>query len=145
MAQQQSVSGPTRMVDPDLVVETSAGPALQGAACSECGTTVFPKQVRCPRCSATSMEPTVLPTRGTLWAYTVQHFAPKPPFRHDGDFTPFGLGYVDLGPVIVESRLTVNDVALLSPGQSMRLTLVPVFDDGGTTVLTFAFEPEEVA
>lgn len=137
------MTGPTRLVDPGLLTETAAGtPALLGSACQECGTTTFPRQERCPRCSRTTMSPTPLPDRGRLWAYTVQCFAPKPPFRHDGDFTPFGVGYVDLGPVIVESRLTVADPARLAPDLPMRLTLVPAYDDGGTTVLTYAFEPE---
>ena len=133
----------TRLVDPDLVVDGPDGPALRGATCSACATTTFPAQERCPRCSALAMSPTALPRRGTLWAYTVQHFAPKPPFRHDEPFEPFGLGYVDLGQVIVESRLTVSDVAALSPGMAVRLVLVPAFTDGDTTVTTFAFEPEE--
>jgi uncharacterized OB-fold protein len=143
MAHQQPMTATTRMVDPDLVADTPEGPALCGATCTECATTTFPAQERCPRCSALAMDPTLLPRRGTLWAYTVQHFAPKPPFRHDGEFEPFGLGYVDLGPVIVESRLTVSDVTALSPGLPVRLVLVPAFTDDGTTVTTFAFEPEE--
>jgi uncharacterized OB-fold protein len=133
----------TRPVDPDLLEETPDGPTLRGAACTECGTHTFPVQARCPRCSALAMEPVLLPRRGTLWAYTVQHFAPKPPYRHDGAFEPFGLGYVDLGPVIVESRLTVADVDSLSPGLPVRLVVVPAFTDDGTTVTTYAFEPEE--
>jgi uncharacterized OB-fold protein len=48
-----------------------------------------------------------LPDRGTLWTWTVQAFEPKPPYRApESGFTPYGVGYVDLGEVIVESRLT---------------------------------------
>ncbi len=143
MAHQQPMTATTRLVDPDLLVDGPDGPSLRGATCSGCATTTFPAQDRCPRCSELTMSPVPLPRRGVLWAFTVQHFAPKPPFRHDGEFEPFGLGYVDLGPVIVESRLTVSDVAALAPGMPVRLTVVPVFTDGDTTVTTVAFEPEE--
>jgi uncharacterized protein len=132
----------TRLIDPTLF--TADGEALVGSVCAECGTTAFPAQRGCSRCSGGNVSETVLPQRGTLWAYTVQHFQPKWPFRHDGDFTPFGLGYVDLGPVVIESRLAVDGVEALSPGLPVRLVTEPIFtDDDGTVVRTFAFAPEE--
>ena len=52
------------------------------------------------------MAPVELADRGTLWTWTVQAFEPKAPYRvPDAGFTPYGVGYVDLGDVIVESRL----------------------------------------
>lgn len=131
----------TRLIDPTLF--TADGDALLGSVCDDCGTTAFPAQRGCSRCSGDHVSETVLPQRGTLWAYTVQHFQPKLPFRHDGDFLPFGLGYVDLGPVVIEARLTVADVEALSPGLSVRLVTEPLFtDEDGTTVHGFAFAPE---
>ena len=50
------------------------------------------------------MTDVALPTEGTVWSWTTQHFAPKAPFRTD-EFAPFSIGYVDLGPVIVEGWL----------------------------------------
>jgi uncharacterized OB-fold protein len=132
----------TRLVDPTLFTED--GTALVGSVCADCGTTAFPAQRGCSRCSGDDVSETVLPREGTLWAYTVQCFEPKRPFRHDGDFTPFGLAYVDLGPVVVEARLTVADVGALSPGLPVRLVTEPLFtDDDGTVVHGFAFAPEE--
>ena len=88
----------------------------------------------------------VLPREGTLWSYTVQSFAPKTPFRTVEPFTPFGVGYVDLGEVIVESRLTVADADALTIGTAVRLTtMVNHLDEDGTEVRTFAFEPTEGA
>lgn len=90
------------------------------------------------------MSETALPRFGRLWSFTVQHFEPKAPFRHDGPFEPYGVGYVDLGPVIVEARLTESDADRLAIGAPMDLTLIPAFqDDDGTPVLTFAFAPGE--
>lgn len=133
-----------RLIDPTLF--TPDGEALVGSVCGACGTTAFPAQSSCSRCSGDQISETVLPQRGTLWAYTVQHFQPKWPFRHDGDFTPFGLGYVDLGPVVIESRLTVADVEVLTPGLPVRLVTEPLFtDEEGTTVHGFAFAPEEAS
>ncbi|GAA4681278.1 hypothetical protein GCM10023197_42250 [Gordonia humi] len=89
------------------------------------------------------MERVALPTEGTLWSYTVQYFPPKPPFRTVEPFEPYGLGYIDLGDVCVESRLTVNDPAALTLGMPMRLVTITAFLDGGVPVQTFAFAPQE--
>jgi uncharacterized OB-fold protein len=134
-----------RLVDDSLFTGPDAR-ALRGAACERCGTTTFPAQPGCPRCGAAAMAATALPTRGRLWSFTVQCFEPKPPYRGTGEFEPYGVGYVDLGSVNVEARLTVNDPTALTIGQPMRLTTVPAFrDDDGTVVLTFAFAPDDDA
>lgn len=134
-----------RLIDPSLFADAD-GAALRGAQCPSCSTTTFPAQGSCPRCGNDAMAEVTLPVNGTLWSFTIQCFEPKPPYRGRGQFEPFGVGYVDLGPVIVESRLTENDPARLSIGQPMRLTTIPAFDEeDGTVVRTFAFAPQEVA
>jgi uncharacterized protein len=136
------VSERTRLIDERLFIN---GGALRGAECTACATTTFPAQLSCPRCSASAMAEVALPRRGSLWSFTVQAFEPKQPYRGQTPFEPYGVGYVDLGPVIVESRLTVNDPAALAIGQPVELTLFPAFtDDDGTTVLSFAFGPAGV-
>ena len=86
------------------------------------------------------MAEVALPRTGRLWSFTVQGFEPKPPYRGFPEFEEYGVGYIDLGPVIVESRLLENDPARLRVGEPMRLALTPAFPDAeGTTVLTFAF------
>jgi uncharacterized OB-fold protein len=79
-----------------------------------------------------------LPDRGTLWTWTVQA-----PYRVPASgFTPYGVGYVDLGEVIVESRLA-GEPSGLEIGLPMRLVLLPVWpDSSGGDVVTYAFEPE---
>lgn len=134
-----------RLIDPSLFTGDLADgdvPALRGSRCRHCATVTFPAQDSCPRCSATAMATEELPKEGSLWAFTVQGFEPKPPYRGDGPFTPYGVGYVDLGSVLVESRLTENDPTALHAVERVELRLVPVFTDpDGTTVLTFAFAP----
>ncbi len=134
----------TRLVDESLFFDPPGTPPdgvrLAGGECGGCATTTFPAQDSCPRCGAVGMERVPLPREGRLWAFTVQNFEPKPPYRSSGPFVPYGVGYVDLGPVLVESRLTENDPARLRTGQAMRLCLVPVFtDEDGVQVLTYAF------
>lgn len=134
-----------RWVDASLVVDPDAGDALElaGARCPTCGTTAFPYQTGCSRCGGDAMERVALPTTGSLWSYTVQYFEPKPPYRGLEPFEPYGVGYVDLGDVCVESRLTVNDPAELSLGMPVRLVTITAFLDDGQPVATFAFAPRE--
>jgi uncharacterized OB-fold protein len=140
-----------RVLDPALFHDSNLpdqipSPVLAGSRCDLDGTVVFPYQASCPRCSGREITRTALPTRGTLWSWTVQHFAPKAPYLGPSgpDFTPFPLGYVDLGEIIVESRLQIEDVAELRIGMPMRLTWLRIGTepDGTDDVLTFAFEPE---
>lgn len=87
-----------------------------------------------------------LSDRGVVWSWTIQEFPPKPPFRGLGTgFTPYAIGYVDLGEVLVESRLDVPR-EVLRIGLPVRLSMIPAFrDDDGAEVLTFAFAPDEEA
>jgi uncharacterized OB-fold protein len=88
-----------------------------------------------------------LPRRGRLWAWTTQDFPPpSPPFAGATGkaFVPFTVGYVDLGDVKVESRLTPSSAKELRTGIEMELVVVPFrTDDDGTEVVTFAFQPVE--
>jgi uncharacterized OB-fold protein len=91
-----------------------------------------------------SYERVELPSRGSLWSYTVQRFAPKsPPYRGAQPFQPFALGYVELpGALIVESRLTEVEFDELRLGLSLELTATVLrHDEDGTAVLTYAFRP----
>jgi uncharacterized OB-fold protein len=91
----------------------------------------------------------LLSRRGRLWAWTTQNFPPPPPYAGPAgkDFTPFGVGYVELGgEVKVETRLTEADPDALATGMEMELVLVPFrTDDDGNEVMTFAFRPVDGA
>ena len=121
-------------VDPGLFSSLDP-PRLAGARCVSCGTVTFPAAPGCARCAGTDLAPVELADHGTLWTWTVQAFEPKAPYRPpSAGFVAFGVGYVDLGDVIVESRL-VGDPGEFSIGMDMRLTLLPLWDD----VVTYAF------
>ncbi len=87
-----------------LVADDGAVCQLVGASCAACGTHTFPFQSSCPNCAGT-MEETTLPSRGIVWSWTVQRVQPKLPYLGPDDWEPFAVGYVDLGPLKVESRL----------------------------------------
>ena len=121
-------------VDPGLFSSLDP-PRLAGARCVSCGTVTFPAASGCARCAGTDLAQVELADHGRLWTWTVQAFEPKAPYRvPSSGFMAYGVGYVDLGEVIVESRL-VGDPGEFSIGMDMRLTLLPLWDD----VVTYAF------
>ncbi len=119
-------------------------PALMGAHCLRCAHDHFPATDTCPYCGAATVEPVLLPTTGTLWAWTAVTAAPP---GYTGR-VPFGFGVVELGGRMrVVSRLTADDPAALHAGQTMRLvrdvvTAVPP-DEGTTPQCSWAFAPEQ--
>ena len=125
-----------RLVDDTLFASVDPV-ALRGSACANCGAHIFPAMASCPVCAGVDVAETVLPTAGTVWSWTTQHIEPKAPFRTDG-FAPFSIGYVDLGPVIVEGWLLGRTAWTI--GEPVRLVLTKAWTDGGDVVHTFGFE-----
>jgi uncharacterized OB-fold protein len=132
-------------VDPALFSSLDP-PRLAGARCSSCGTVTFPAQAGCAKCAGTDLVAVELADQGTLWTWTVQAFEPKAPYRApEGGFVPYGVGYVDLGDVIIESRL-LGDPGRFEIGMPMALTLLPVPPSpDGAPVVSYAFAPAEGA
>lgn len=130
-------------VQEGLFTWPSDDPRLIGTRCRACGTTTFPQQASCPRCTRTDVEETLLSTTGFLWTWTIQGFRPKPPYGGPEDFHPYGVGYIELpDAVMVEARLTGADPDGFRIGTEMRLVIVPFTADGsGRQVMTFAFSP----
>ncbi|HET6875361.1 MAG TPA: OB-fold domain-containing protein, partial [Acidimicrobiales bacterium] len=124
-------------------------PHLIGGSCVDCGTTTFPKQSSCPRCTGSQMREVPLATRGTLWTWTIQGFEPKPPYAGEGPFEPYGVGYVEVAseaegasPVLVETRLSEHQPERLRIGDEMELAIVPFRHDAeGRQLVTFSFRP----
>lgn len=113
-------------------------PRLAGTRCAGCGTVTFPVQSGCPRCTRTDMQIVTLPDRGTLWTFTIQSYEPKAPYRPPASgFADYGVGYIDLGDVIVESRLE-GDLDRLQIGAPMQLILLRPWPE--EDVVTYAFE-----
>ncbi len=111
--------------------------ALAGSVCRVCNSHVFPSMGSCPTCSSVDVTKIALPTMGTIWSWTTQHLPPKAPFRTD-EFAPFSIGYVDLGPVIVEGWLVGKTHWVI--GESVRLTLAKAWTHEGSPVYTYGFE-----
>lgn len=134
-----------RIISEELFEIEDGRAVLNAGRCAACGNIAFPAPSGCARCTGVEIERHRLSTSGHLWAFTVQAFQPKPPYNGAAeDWTPFGVGYVNLGgEVLVEGRLTEADHDRLSVG--MTMTAVPVThttDDDGAFV-TFAFQPGE--
>jgi uncharacterized OB-fold protein len=106
--------------------EPGGDAVLLGGRCPACATHTFPRAGSCPRCGRRDPEEVALPRTGTLWTWTVQRLAPKPPFRAPEPFEPFALGYVDLGPVRVEARLAGRAVDGWTIGDRVSLAVEPL-------------------
>lgn len=93
---------------------------LMGGRHRQTGRITFP----CP--ASEDYAPLALPSRGTLWSYTVQRFRPKsPPYAGPEEFAPWALAYVELPEaVIVEARLVEVDFAAIHIGMALELTRV---------------------
>jgi uncharacterized OB-fold protein len=130
----------TRLIAAELLTDEQP-PRLIGGRDRETGRIVFPMPVGS---EGERFDPVPLKREGTIWAWTVQRFAPKsPPYIGPEPFEPFALAYVELpGEVIVESRLTGFDFDALDCGLPVRLTTIPFATaPDGATLPTFAFEP----
>ena len=121
-------------------------PRLIGSLCRTCGEIAFPRRSSCARCTSTDVEERLLQRQGTLWTWTVQTFRPKPPYAgpQNEDFEPYGVGYVELpGEVRVEARLLESDPDRLRIGMPMESAIVPLWVEGDSEVVTYAFRPVE--
>jgi uncharacterized protein len=121
-----------------VVTDVDGESRLVGSRCGDCGTHAFPVQATCPRCGA-AMFQTALPATGAVWSCTVQRIRPKPPYEGPDEFEPFAVGYVDLGPLRVESRLEGKPVADWKIGEAVRLAACAAGPDG--QVWSFRFVP----
>jgi len=122
-------------------------PLLAGSRCLQCATVVFPAATACPCCSSEDVARIALAGAGTLWSWTVQHVEPKKPYLSPAEgFQPFGVGYVDLGEVLVETRL-IGAPGGFRIGQRVSLVLLPLPPAAGESepVVTFAFSPQAQA
>ncbi|MFM8302839.1 MAG: Zn-ribbon domain-containing OB-fold protein [Actinomycetota bacterium] len=113
---------------------------LVGGFSPSSGRTHFPRLAACPFTGADDVEEVMLPTDGTLWAWTA--VTARPP-GYEGPL-PFGFGVVELSDGLrVITRLTEADPAALVFGQPMHLVAeVLRTDEDGTDVVTYAFAPD---
>ncbi len=144
------MSGKLKPIAEGLFTWPSDSPRLLGSTCADCGRTEFPAKDSCPACGSENVNVQELPSRGTLWTFTVQRFLPKSPYNSGETmetFKPYGVGYLELpGAVRVEGRLTENDVDKLKIGMEMDVVFdVWNQDEEGNDLVTFFFKPVEEA
>ena len=112
---------------------TDEDPRLLGSRCTSCGTYVFPKAaLACPNpeCAGDAFDEVKLSNRGRLWSWTVNHYAPPPPYVSPDPFVPYGVAAVEL----TEEKLVVlgqvaGDPADLKAGDEMELVVDTLFAD----------------
>ena len=140
-----SVTEGTRVnVVEGLFSETPQGARLLGTRCTVCGTHYFPRTPRCtnPKCRSEAVETAMLGPTGTLFSYTVQHYAPPAPFRYDQPFQPYGVGLVELEQGLRVVALLKMDPAYIKIGMPLELVIDRLAsDERGRDVMTWKFAP----
>ncbi len=142
-----NVAASGRPIADDLIDVTPEGPRLVAGRHRESGRVVFPL----PKdAEGAQFDRIHLNVEGALWTWTVQRFAPKPPFigqTAPEHFQPYAVGYVELpGETIVETRIVAKGFHNLRVGARMRLTLETIaIGPEGAPIYTYAFEPVEPA
>jgi len=107
---------------------------LLGGRCPTCGASFFPKQwsfCRNPACGGTQLDDVELSTRGTLWSFADNRYAPPPPYPSGEPFEPYGVAAVELTEeqMIVLGQLAAGtDVSNLALGREMELIVEPLYE-----------------
>jgi len=141
-----SAAANSKAIDKSLFTWPAAHPVLLGSRCRECNSHAFPVNPSCTRCGNLEVDVVELPRRGKLWAWTIQRFMPKEPYRSsetEATFKPYGMGYVELpGALRIETRLTENDPKKLHIGADVELVIYTHrVEPDGTAVMNYAFRP----
>ena len=126
----------------------SAKPALLGTRCTGCGSVFFPREetfCRNPACAGTKFEEVELSTRGRLWSYTNNCYAPPAPFvSPKPTFEPYAIAAVELER---EKMVVLGQVAdgvgvdQLEVGMQMELVLGTLFEDEKSETLIWKWKP----
>jgi uncharacterized OB-fold protein len=141
-----TAGGSVPVVD-GLFEDTADGPRLLGSRCAACRAAYFPRTAACrnPACPDGRLEDALFGANGTLWSYTVQHYAPPPPVKFDEPFVPYALGLVDLPEGLrVLARIQTDNIDALTAGAALTLVIAPLSHDAeGRAVVSFQFRPAQ--
>jgi len=110
---------------------------LLGNRCRSCEKIYFPRAAICPEClREDTLEDIKLGPRGKLYTYTVVR-VPSPGFK-----IPYAFGYIDLPEGIrVCSQISALEPEKLKLGMDMELTIGPVREEGGKSIIGYLFRP----
>ena len=122
------------------------GPRLIGSRCASCDTLYFPVVLSCrnPHCAEKRIEAALLPNRGALLSYTIQHYQPPPPFRMD-NWQAYAIGLIDLGAGLeVMGMLTGVSFDAIRIGMPLRMVIETLYTDAERgAVATYKFAPAD--
>ena len=107
----------------------AAGGRLEATSCRSCGVISHYPRPFCPTCWSSDVRQEELSGGATLYAYSVVHANPVPPFA---DLVPYVAALVDLdeGPRMM-TRLVGVEPAEVQIGMRLRATFEPRGDDWG--------------
>jgi uncharacterized OB-fold protein len=124
-----------------------ARPRLLGTRCQRCGTYFFPKETffcRNPGCGSSDLEAVELSSRGRLWSYTNNCYAPPPPYVASDPFEPYAIAAVELEPerMVVLGQVEAGvGVERLEVGMPMELVLGTLYEDAKHEYLVWKWKP----
>ena len=122
-------------------------PRLIGSRCRACGTYAFPKEsffCRNPACASSELEEVPLSTRGRLWSYTNNCYAPPPPYVASEPFQPYAVAAVELEKerMVVLGQVEAGvSVDQLEVGMEMELTVGTLYENAEREVLIWKWRP----
>jgi uncharacterized OB-fold protein len=129
---------------PGLMDWSTGEVRLMSAKCNSCGTYFFPKEhyQHRPGCSREGIENILLPNKGKLASYVIQHYTPPPPFKTEKPLVPYGIGLVEFEneKIQVAGIITETDLKSLELGMEMETVTLRLFvNDEKQEVVTWAF------
>jgi uncharacterized OB-fold protein len=92
------------------------------------------------------MEDVLLPNKGKLASYVVQHYLPPAPFKFEKSPVPYGIGLVEFEDerIQVAGIITDTDLKSLELGMKMETISLRMFtNDEKQDVVTWAFRAVE--
>jgi uncharacterized OB-fold protein len=130
---------------PNLVDWSTGEVRIMSAKCNSCGTYFFPKEhyQHRPGCSREDVEDVLLPNKGKLATYTIQHYPCPAPFKTEKKITPYGIGLIEFEDekIQVAGIITDTDLESLKLGMEMETTTLSMFNnEEKQDVVTWAFK-----
>ena len=120
-------------------------PHLLGTRCTACGTYFFPPEklgCRNPQCQGTDLEEVKLSSRGKVWSYTVNHYAPPPPYVAPEPFEPYGVAAVELAEEqMVVLGQVAGDPSRLAVGGDAELVVDALYEDEDNEYVVWKWRP----
>lgn len=103
--------------------------------CTKCGTVLHPPKIACVKCHSRELEWRIVPTRGTVYTYTIVHRPPVPAFKTE---VPYAVALVDIEGT--GARVLSNLIAPLDQIH-VGMPVEVVFDHVTPELSLFRFKP----